>query len=98
MLAFTGATLVDGTGGPPLPGATVLVNGQGRIETVGPREAVTLPAECQVIDITGHTILPGLIDCHDHLTSFGYDLMGRWGRSEPRSTAQHPHHARRQGY
>ena len=86
MLALTGGTLIDGAGGPPLPGATVLVNGQGRIETVGRREAVTLPPTCQVVDITGHTILPGLIDCHDHLTSFAYDLMGRWGRSEPRST------------
>ena len=86
MLALTGGYLIDGAGGPPLPGATVLVNSQGRIETVGRRGAVTLPPDCRVIDITGHTILPGLIDCHDHLTSFGYGLMGRWGRSEPHST------------
>ena len=31
------------------------------------------------------TLLPGLIDCHDHLSSFTYDLMGRWGFTEPRS-------------
>ena len=86
MLALTGGTLIDGAGGPPVPGATVLVNGQGRIEAVGRREAVTLPPDCRIIDITGHTLLPGLIDCHDHLTSFGYGLMGRWGRSEPHST------------
>ena len=86
MLALTGGNLIDGAGGPPLPGATVLVNDQGRIETVGPRGAVTLPPDCQVVDITSHTLLPGLIDCHDHLTSFGYDLIGRWGRAEPRST------------
>ncbi|MCI0848519.1 MAG: amidohydrolase family protein [Chloroflexi bacterium] len=86
MLALTGGNLIDGAGGPPLPDATVLVNGQGRIEAVGPRRAVALPPDCQVLDITGLTLLPGLIDCHDHLTSFGYDLMGRWGRAEPRST------------
>ena len=86
MLALTGANLIDGTGGPPLANATVLVNDQGRIEAVGPRGAVSLPPDCQIVDITGHTLLPGLIDCHDHLTSFGYDLMGRWGRTEPSST------------
>jgi imidazolonepropionase-like amidohydrolase len=78
--------LIDGTGAAPLPNVAVLVNDQGRIETVGPIESVTLPADCRVVDITGRTLLPGLIDCHDHLTSFGYDLMGRWGRAEPRST------------
>lgn len=86
MLALTGGTLIDGGGGQPLPGATVLVDDLGRIESVGRSGAVTLPPDCPELDITGHTILPGLIDCHDHLTSFGYDLMGRWGRSEPRST------------
>ncbi len=85
MLALTGGNLIDGAGGPPLSDATVLVNDQGRIESVGPRGAVALPPDCQVIDMTGLTLLPGLIDCHDHLTSFGYDLMGRWGRAEPRS-------------
>ena len=85
MLALTGGKLIDGTGGPSLSDATVLVNDQGRIDAVWMREAVALPPDCRVIDITGLTLLPGLIDCHDHLTSFGYDLMGRWGRAEPRS-------------
>ena len=31
------------------------------------------------------TLLLGLIDCHDHLSSFTYDLMGRLGFAEPRS-------------
>ena len=86
MLAFNGGRLIDGTGKPPLPNSTVLVNDQGRIEAVGPHGSILLPPGCPVIDITGKAILPGLIDCHDHLTSFGYDLIGRWGRSEPRST------------
>jgi len=32
------------------------------------------------------TILPGLIDCHDHLAMHGYDLARRWGIDEPQST------------
>ena len=86
MLALNGGRLIDGTGRPPIPNATVLVNDQGRIEAVGAQGSVALRPDCPVIDITGRSLLPGLIDCHDHLTSFGYDLIGRWGRAEPRST------------
>ena len=32
------------------------------------------------------SLLPGLIDCHDHLAYFGYDIAGRWGLDERRST------------
>ena len=85
MLALNGGRLIDGTGRPPIPNATVLVNDQGRIEAVGAQGSVALRPDCPVIDITGRSLLPGLIDCHDHLTSFGYDLIGRWGRAEPRS-------------
>ena len=85
MLAFIGGNLIDGAGGTPLADAAVLVNGRGRIEAVGPRGAVTLPPDCAVVNVTGLTLLPGLIDCHDHLTSFGYEFIGRWGLAEPRS-------------
>ena len=32
------------------------------------------------------TMLPGLIDCHDHMANHGYDLAHRWGIDEPQST------------
>ncbi len=32
------------------------------------------------------TVLPGLIDCHDHLAMHGYDLARRWGIDEPQTT------------
>ncbi len=86
MIALTGGKLIDGTGGPALSNSTVLVNDRGRIEAVGPAQSIGLPPECPVVDITDSTLLPGLIDCHDHLTSFGYDLMGRWGRAEAQSS------------
>ena len=40
----------------------------------------------EVIDAVGGTILPGLIDCHDHLAMHGYDLARRWGIDEPQRT------------
>ena len=85
MKIITGATLIDGTGSPPLVDSAVLVNENGRFEEVGHRQQVSVPPNAEEIDATGMTLLPGLIDCHDHLSSFTYDLMGRWEFAEPRS-------------
>ena len=85
MKLITGATLIDGTGSPALADAAVLVTDEGRIEAVGPQAAVAAPPDAQVVNAAGMTLLPGLIDCHDHMSSFTYDLMSRWGFTEPRS-------------
>ena len=86
MQALLGGTLIDGSGGPPLPDSTVLVGEGGRIVAAGPRAAVAVPEGAEQINATGLTLMPGLIDCHDHLASFTYDLLSRWGMTEPRST------------
>lgn len=85
MKIITGATLIDGTGRPPRTDSAVLVTDDGRIEAVGHREALATPENTEEIDATGMTLLPGLIDCHDHLSSFTYDLIGRWGLAEAQS-------------
>jgi imidazolonepropionase-like amidohydrolase len=85
MKLLTGGTLIDGTGNPPAPGSAVLVNDDGRIEAVGHQDNIASPQGTETISIAGMTLLPGLIDCHDHLSSHGYDLMGRWGLNEPNS-------------
>ena len=95
MKVLTGATLIDGTGGPVLPNAAVVIEGE-RITKVGPRDAVAYPASAEVVDISGLTLLPGLIDCHDHLaspgllgplapgeTGTGYNLVQRWELDAP---------------
>lgn len=66
-VALVGATLVDGTGAPPIPNATILVEGS-RISAVGPRRAVVVPSGTTVIDVAGKYLLPGFIDLHMHLT------------------------------
>ncbi len=83
---LTGATLIDGTGAAPVPDAAVVVDGD-HIAAAGPRLAVSWPASAEIVDVKGRTIIPGLIDAHDHLASHGYALATRWGLDEPASTA-----------
>src|SRR6266487_2762276 len=85
MQLLLGATLIDGTGAAPVPDAAVLIN-DGRISAVGPRPTVSRPANVDVLDVSGLTLLPGLIDGHDHLASHGYAFAQRWGLHEPLST------------
>ena len=85
MKVLKGGTLIDGTGAGPVTGATVVVRGQ-RIESVTTRAGEDWPSDAEIIDVSGMTILPGLIDCHDHLAMHGYDLARRWGIDEPQST------------
>src|SRR5712692_9061632 len=82
---LTGATLVDGTGATPVPDAAVVIDGD-RITAAGPRAALSWPADAEIIDARGRTVIPGLIDAHDHLASHGYGLATRWGLDEPAST------------
>ena len=86
MKALVGATLIDGAGGPPLPDAAVLLDGE-RIAAVGPRGAVAIPPQAEEIDLSGLTLLPGLIDTHDHLADKNYSLLSRWEIEEPASLA-----------
>ena len=84
MKALIGADLIDGTGGPVLKDAVVLLDGD-RIESVGVRGSVAVPPGSEEVDLTGLTLLPGLIDTHDHLASKNYTLLSRWGIDEPAS-------------
>lgn len=64
-LAFTGATLIDGTGKAPIPNTTVISSG-GKIVAAGPANEVKIPSDATKIDVTGKYIIPGLWDMHAH--------------------------------
>ena len=62
------ARLVDGTGAPARAGITVVID-NGVITHVGGRDFAA-PAGAKRIDLTGHTILPGLVMMHEHINYF----------------------------
>ena len=71
--AITGGQLVTGLDSDPIPNSTVVIVGD-RIAAAGPAADVTIPADANTIDAAGHTVLPGLIDCHVHSTYRARDV------------------------
>jgi imidazolonepropionase-like amidohydrolase len=66
VIAFVGATLVDGSGSPAIADAVVVVK-NGRVTAAGPAASTTIPNDAKRIDVRGKTIIPGLWDMHAHL-------------------------------
>jgi imidazolonepropionase-like amidohydrolase len=69
VVALTHVRLVNGLGTPAVADQTVVIRGS-RIETVGPASQAAVPAGAFVIDLAGHTVIPGIVGLHEH-TYFG---------------------------
>lgn len=62
---FRGATILPVVGAPIANGAIVVQN--GKITAIGPAASVAVPAGATVVDVTGRTIMPGIVDSHSHI-------------------------------
>lgn len=62
-----GRLVIDGTGSPPIEKGAILIEGQ-RIIAVGKEEEFRENGFAHVLDCGDQTLLPGLIDCHNHLS------------------------------
>ncbi|HEX3554120.1 MAG TPA: amidohydrolase family protein [Thermoanaerobaculia bacterium] len=65
-VAVRAGRLIDGSDSPPIRDVVILIEGD-RITAVGP--GLAIPAGYEVVDLSRSTVLPGLIDCHTHITS-----------------------------
>ena len=76
-LALVGGMLLDGYETPPIHHAAVVIEGN-RITAAGPASEIEIPADALVIDTSGKTMLPGLIDLHVHLMILGHGEYVEW--------------------
>ena len=73
-ILFTNAAVFDGLGPELAPGSQVLV-AEGVIQAVSSGKALTPPADCEVVDLGGRTLMPGLIDAHVHIWCTDLDIL-----------------------
>ena len=66
-IALTHVRVIDGTGAPAREDQNVLIGADGRIAAIGPAASTPPPAGARVIDLAGHSVLPGWVGMHEHL-------------------------------
>ncbi len=63
VVALVDVQLIDGTGAMPKSGQTILIE-NGHIKAIG--DNVSIPAGAERLDLSGHTVLPGIVGVHNH--------------------------------
>lgn len=76
-LALVGGMLLDGYEAGPIHHAAVLIEGE-RIVKVGRAAEMTIPPDYTVVDTSGRTMMPGMIELHGHLILLGHGNYGEW--------------------
>jgi imidazolonepropionase-like amidohydrolase len=66
VVALTHVSVIDGTGAPARPEQTLIIE-SGHIRDVGNVANVPIPSTAKVFDLTGQSVLPGLVSLHDHI-------------------------------
>ncbi|MDX1449409.1 MAG: amidohydrolase family protein, partial [Acidimicrobiia bacterium] len=65
-VALTHLTVIDGTGAPAATDQTVVIE-NGRITAIGPSGTVRIAEDIPVRDMSGHTMIPGMVGMHNHM-------------------------------
>lgn len=77
VIALTNVRVIDGTGAATRDNQTLIIE-NGRITALGPSATTPAPANARIIDLTGHSVMPGLMGLHNHtfyMTSFGRSVQ-----------------------
>jgi enamidase len=81
VIALTHTRLIDGTGAPPREDQTLVIEG-GKIAAIGGSSSITVPLGATTIDLTGKSVIPGLIMLHEHFYyPTGPGVYGQLGES-----------------
>jgi imidazolonepropionase-like amidohydrolase len=88
---YRDAALADGRSASLQLGMSVLVD-DGRIVWIRPTDAEEDPGEAELVDAGGTTIVPGMIDCHSHLTLPGGSHWIERGSDTPEQLVRHAEH------
>jgi imidazolonepropionase-like amidohydrolase len=81
LIALTHVRVIDGTGAPPRENQTVIFN-DGVITTIGSSASTDVPSGAQTIDLSGKSVIPGLVMVHEHLYyPNGPGVYGQLGES-----------------
>jgi imidazolonepropionase-like amidohydrolase len=76
-LALVGGMLLDGYEAPPIHHAAILIDGD-RIVRVGRAAEIAIPPGYTIVDTSGRTMMPGMIELHAHLILLGHGNYGVW--------------------
>jgi imidazolonepropionase-like amidohydrolase len=66
VVVLTHVRVIDGTGAAPREDQTIVIS-SGKIQSVEPSATAKVPANAQVLDLKGYTVLPGLVGMHNHM-------------------------------
>ena len=66
LIALTHVRVIDGTGAAAKEDQTLVIS-NGKIDSVEPSASAKISANAQTIDLTGYTVLPGLVGMHNHM-------------------------------
>ena len=75
-IALEHVRVIDGTGAAPTDDQTVVIQ-NGKIVSINSASAASVPAGAKVLELSGHTIIPGLVGMHEHMFYPGATGQGR---------------------
>jgi imidazolonepropionase-like amidohydrolase len=76
VVALEHVKLIDGTGAAPKDDQTIVIDGS-TIKAIGPAASTSVPEGAKVLDLSGHSVMPGMVGMHEHLFYNGPTGRGR---------------------
>ncbi len=80
QVLLTHVRVIDGTGAAPLEDQSILIE-NGKIASIS--KGPSTPAQAEVLDLHGYTVIPGLVGMHDHMYYIARPNFDAHGNSEP---------------